>query len=222
MTDTPTQKQSETLKPFFYDEKRYGTIAKDICDSLKKRWPKTFNEQDRTSIYQCIAYLDKEGFLMPCNHCVENGKCNLCNNQDGDLYRTRAQPSETPVGDGVREALEYAKKQWGFVALHGVLKNWQKEHAVIIQKINEALALIGQQAATDPLWDVKSMLSDVPPLEKYDDVMAKIRWLITAHNTTLADLAAAVEGMKRLTITPSGRHYNAALDAVLDLIRKAG
>jgi hypothetical protein len=64
-------------------------------------------------------------------------------------------------------------------------RKWGK--AVVYQRqILLEAALQTAAASDDPLWNVKSWLSDVPPLDDYDNVDAKLEWLIKRAGFTNA------------------------------------
>jgi hypothetical protein len=91
----------------YYDEKRYGRISSEICEKFKGRWPTTFSTNDKVSVYEAIALLDKTGLLIPCKHEVKDGKCIHCHNLESDLHRTRGYA--TPISsekDGNADGVE--------------------------------------------------------------------------------------------------------------------
>lgn len=222
MNTTPTQKQSESLKPcpFCGGEADFNFA----------------NEKAHNGTFE---------YWVECKDCQQCGKSSVWDEQDSarnqarDFWNTRAQPSETPVADKVREEIEAAHGCFSAAyteGLHDVLANEENQdtgslHDLVTRRLlyamdhlQSAVSLIDQQGAPETLHMFNGKLYSRRQLEAENTAMRKER----------ADLAARVEGLRkdkylsgRITMAEAIENgeadiYNAALDAVLALIGKAG
>lgn len=165
---TPTHKQSETLKE---------------CREAFERWCREHCTEPKREHNISVDY-------------YTDNKVQAAWNAWQCAWNTRAQPSETPVDDKVREALLHA------------YENISTGGMVDMLKLKEALALLDQQAATCT--------------EKPENVC---KVLERAQEKWKNDLAAKVEGLrnqcKKDRPIACGASIDAALGAVLALIGKA-
>lgn len=266
---TPTQKQSETLKPC------------PFCGSSEiYEGDQDLGNTPSSGVFfgcsNCSAKADYFSYYPDWHNFSRQLSYKEATEKAKAAWNTRAQPSETPVGDKVREALEHYKTVCERAAKSAGNPDY------IEQPATEALALIDQQAARLPQntfaqfgagklvivdgkyegkpavfigdngksGEVGSLVAEEDKLPenrlKAPEIVlmfptedqAKRVAKALCNDNPLADLAAKVEGMRvvvpavpwigddykqeKWTEVHTAIAHNAALDAVLDLIGKAG